>query len=227
MSPHRSFAMPAWWTAGALLGKVVSVQDPQGLARVQVQLLGPDADNEAALWARVAVPFAGDNRGAFLIPDVDDEVLVVLVGGEARSPVVVGGLWNGATAVPESLGGDRVDRWTITGRNGTRVAIVEAGSGEEKVEIETPAGVSATLTDAGGGSITLEAAGNTLSLDPQGVSIEAAAKVTVQAAQVEVSAGQVTVNAGISRFSGVVQCDMLISNSVISTSYSPGAGNIW
>ena len=69
------FATPVAWWSGAQLGKVVSVQDPQSLSRVQVQLLGPDADNDAPIWARVAVPFAGDNHGAFLIPDVDQEVL--------------------------------------------------------------------------------------------------------------------------------------------------------
>jgi len=37
----------------------------------------------------------------------------------------------------------------------------------------------------------------------------------------------VTVDAAMSKFSGVVKCDVLISNSVISTSYTPGAGNIW
>jgi len=42
-----------------------------------------------------------------------------------------------------------------------------------------------------------------------------------------VNAGVVTVSAAISRFSGVVQCDTLISNSVVSQSYIPGAGNIW
>jgi hypothetical protein len=37
----------------------------------------------------------------------------------------------------------------------------------------------------------------------------------------------VSVNAGMSTFSGVVQCDTLISNTVISATYTPGAGNIW
>ena len=51
--------------------------------------------------------------------------------------------------------------------------------------------------------------------------------VTVEASQVKVSAGMVTVDAGMSKFSGVVQCDTLIATSVISASYTPGAGNIW
>jgi hypothetical protein len=37
----------------------------------------------------------------------------------------------------------------------------------------------------------------------------------------------VTINTAMSRFNGVVQCDTLISNSVVSASYSPGVGNIW
>ena len=54
-----------------------------------------------------------------------------------------------------------------------------------------------------------------------------AAKVTVKASTAEISASMLTVNAGMSKFSGVVQADTVVSNSVVSASYSPGAGNIW
>jgi uncharacterized protein involved in type VI secretion and phage assembly len=222
-----AFAVPPAWWSGAHLARVVSVEDPLGLSRVQVQLLGSDADNDAPIWARVAVPFAGDNYGAFLIPDVDQEVLVLFVAGDPRSPVVVGALWNGATGIPETIGGASVDRWTLTGKNGTRIAIVEAASGQEKVEIETPAGVKATLTDEAGGRITLEAAGHTITMDTQGVSIQAASKVSVSAGQVEVSAGQVSVDAGLSQFSGVVRCDTLVATTVVGSTYTPGAGSVW
>ena len=57
--------------------------------------------------------------------------------------------------------------------------------------------------------------------------VTASAKVTINASTVEISAGMVTVNAGMSKFSGVVQADTVISNSVVSASYTPGAGNIW
>ena len=59
------------------------------------------------------------------------------------------------------------------------------------------------------------------------VTVTASAKVTVNASTVAISAGMVTVDAGMSKFSGVVQADTVISNSVISASYTPGAGNIW
>ena len=60
-----------------------------------------------------------------------------------------------------------------------------------------------------------------------GITVTASAKVTINASTVEVSAGMVTVNAGMSKFSGVVQCDTMISNAVVSASYTPGAGNVW
>jgi hypothetical protein len=44
---------------------------------------------------------------------------------------------------------------------------------------------------------------------------------------VEISASMVTINAGISKFTGMVQADTIICNSVISASYTPGAGNLW
>jgi uncharacterized protein involved in type VI secretion and phage assembly len=227
MRPTGPFATPAFWTAAAHLARVVSVQDPLGLSRVQVTLPGADADAEAPLWARVAVPFAGDNRGAYLIPDVGDEVLVLFVGNDPRHPVVVGSLWNGATGVPEQSGGDRIDRWTITGKAGTRVAIVEAESGQEMVEIETPGGVTATLTDASGGSITLAAAGSTVTLDSEGVTITTPGKLSVSASQIELTAGQVSVQTALADFTGVVRCQVLQTTSVVSSSYTPGAGNVW
>ncbi len=210
------------------LAQVVSVQDPQGLARVKVKLLTVDGDGEAEIWARVAVPFAGADRGALFIPDVGDEVLVTFIAGDARFPIVIGGLWNGAQKPPDQFNGDRVDRWTITGKAGTRIAIVEESAGSAKIEFKTPNGVSGTLTDESGGSIKFEdTAGNSITIDSQGITLQSSAKVKVQASQVEVQAGMVKVDAGMSQFSGVVKCDTLIATTVIGTSYTPGAGNIW
>ena len=216
---------------GSSLARVVAVNDPEGIGRVKVRLLsfdGPD-EQDAEIWARVAVPFAGNNRGAFLIPDVDDEVLVSFVNADPRQPIVIGGLWSGSAEVPESLGGsgDSVDRWTMTGKAGTRMAIVEEQPSEATISFTTPGGVSGELTDSGGGKIEMRIGGTTVTYDPQGVTVNTGMKVTVQATQVEVSASMVTVNAAMSRFSGVVQADTVISNSVISSSYTPGAGNIW
>lgn len=216
---------------GSYLARVVAVNDPESIGRVKIRLLSFDGSDEqdAEIWARVSVPFAGDNRGAFFIPDVDDEVIVSFVNGDPRQPIVIGGLWSGSADVPESLGGsgDSVDRWTITGKAGTRIAIVEEQPSDATISFTTPGGVSGELTDSGGGKIEFRIGGTTITYDNQGVTVNTGMNVTVQATQVEINAAMVTVNSAMSRFSGVVQADTVISNSVISASYTPGAGNIW
>ena len=78
MTKEARFGPPTLPPASAThLAEVVSVEDPDSRNRIQVRLLsydGPD-DQDAAFWARVAVPFAGNERGAFFIPGVGEEVV--------------------------------------------------------------------------------------------------------------------------------------------------------
>lgn len=221
------FANPAWWLASAQLAVVISVQDPQGKGRVQVRLHSADPDGEALLWARVAVPFAGSNYGAFLLPGVDEEVVVVFSGGDVRYPIVIGALWTGADDLPEELSGDKVDRWTLTGKDGTRIAIVEEGASQAKVEIETPNGAKATLTDQSGGEITLTVGTNTLTMDTSGVSIETAGEFSVQCSTMTLNATSVTVNAGTTDFIGDTSSLSHKTLSINSAAYNQAPGNVW
>lgn len=225
------FDIPVEALNSTCLAEVVSVQDPDSLSRVQVRLFNFDGidDQDAPIWARVAVPVAGKDRGTFMLPDVGDEVLVSFINHDPRLPVVVGGLWNGDAAPPETLGGsgDSIDRWTIVGKAGTRIAIVEESAGEAKIAFKTPNGVTGELTDSGGGKIEFKAAGATITVDSSGVSVQTGAKVKIEASQVEVTAGMVKVDAAMSQFSGIVKCDVLQATTVIASTYTPGAGNIW
>jgi uncharacterized protein involved in type VI secretion and phage assembly len=221
------FANPSWWLASAQLAVVKSVRDPDGKGRVQVRLHGADPDGEALLWARVAVPFAGSNYGAFMIPGVDEQVVVVFCGGDVRYPIVIGALWTGADDLPEQLSGDKVDRWTLTGKDGTRIAIVEEGAGQAKVEIETPNGAKATLTDQSGGEITLTVGTNTLTMDTSGVSIETAGEFSVQCATMTVSASSVTVHSGTTDFIGDTSSLSHKTLSINSAAYNQAPGNVW
>jgi hypothetical protein len=99
--------------------------------------------------------------------------------------------------------------------------------GQEERILETPGGNKVMLKD-GAASVTIEDSnGNSVKLESAGITVTASAKVTVNASTAEISAGMLTVNAGMSKFSGVVQADTVIANAVVSSSYTPGAGNIW
>ena len=50
---------------------------------------------------------------------------------------------------------------------------------------------------------------------------------SMSSSQTQVTSGLVTVNAGMSQFNGVTNHDTVITNSIVSASYTPGAGNIW
>lgn len=214
---------------GAYTALVTDINDPDGQGRVRIRLpWSPDSgDASYQAWARLATLMAGADRGTWFIPDVGDEVLVMFEGGDPRRPYVLGGLWNGRDAPPEAMDSAGENNLkTIKSRNGVTIQLDDSQGGERLV-LTTPGGQSVTLEDGPGRIELADANGNSVELSSSGITITASAKVTVSASQLEVSAGMVSVNAGMSKFSGVVQADCVITNSVVSSSYTPGAGNIW
>ena len=214
---------------GAYPATVTDIVDPDSQGRVKVRLPWMP-DNEGGgyeVWARLAVLMAGANRGTWFVPDVGDEVLVVFEGGDGRRPYVVGCLWNGSDSPPEQMDGAGNNyKKSIVSRRDIRITLDDT-EGAETLTLKTPMNQSIEIKDGGLTVEIKDASGNSVKLEPSGITVTAAAQVKVQCATMEVSAGMVTVNAGMSKFSGVVQCDTLISNAVISASYTPGAGNIW
>jgi uncharacterized protein involved in type VI secretion and phage assembly len=215
---------------GAYPAQVVDIKDPDGQGRVKVKLpWSPDSgDGSYQVWARIAVLMAGNNRGTWFIPDPNDEVLVVFEGGDPRRPYVVGMLWNGKDAAPESMDGSGSNyKKTIRSRNGVVITMDDIDS-SESLTLRTPAGQTVTLKD-GPGTIELQDAnGNDIKADPSGITIAATSEITIRtSATLTINALSVTINAPNTTFSGVVQANSVITPSVVGSTYTPGAGNIW
>ena len=205
---------------GVYTATVLDNRDREGLARVFVRVPGVA---DAGIWARIATMMAGQNRGTLFVPDVDDEVLVAFERGDQRIPYVIGALWNGKDKPPVSSA-DAATTKMIRSRSGVTFRIDDK---DASLVIETPGGQRVTLDDSPGSVRIEDGNGNSVTLATSGITINASAKVTLNASTVEVSTGMITVDAGMSKFSGVVQCDTIIANSVVGSSYTPGAGNIW
>lgn len=94
-----------------------------------------------------------------------------------------------------------------------------------QVSAQTAGGVSIVASDAGG--ITLNAPTGNLTVTCLAATLNCSSACTINAAAMTLTAGAITVSAGIASFAGVVQCTTLITTSVVSSSYTPGAGNIW
>ena len=174
---------------GVVVGIVTNNQDPENLHRVKVCFPWLSKEVESN-WARVAAPMAGRGRGAYFLPEVDDEVLVAFEHGRADHPFVLGGLWNGKDDPPESNANGENNHRTIKSRSGHVVRLNDT-SGSETIEIIDKTGKNKIIINAAENSITVEANSDItiksttgkLTMEAVGVEIKSKAGVTVQATQ--------------------------------------------
>lgn len=160
---------------GVVSAIVKSLEDPEGLGRLELEFRHlPDGPKSS--WAPVAAALAGPGRGAFLMPEIEDEVLVSFDQGDFNHPFVVGFLWNGADKPPETDPSNRViltpGGHTLRFEDGnSKKVILRSSSGNtitlddanQKVKIETKGRLSLTLDDAAQ-SIALSGGGRTLTM---------------------------------------------------------------
>lgn len=207
------------WTAGIHLAQVLDVADPHGLGRIRVDLTGIGL----ALWAPVLIPGGGAGYGVALTPRTGETVAVAFAGGDPAQPLVLGALWSGARARPASAG-DPGEAYAIVSPGGAVVRIEDGAA--PSIVIASDAQTRISIAPGPAGKVSIEHPGGSVTLDANGVALTGAAAVSVAAATVSISAATVSVEAGVIRASGVVQCDTLIANAVVASSYTPGAGNI-
>ncbi|MDN3354882.1 phage baseplate assembly protein V [Actinomadura sp. DC4] len=151
------------WTGsatGVAVGVVTDNRDPRGQGRVKVRLA---AGGEDGLWARLAAPSAGKDRGAYFPPEPGDEVLLAFEHGHADRPYVVGSLWNGKDTPPAATPDVRV----VKSRSGHMVRLDDT-DGAEKIELVEKNGRSSVVLDSATGAITVHGSGDVTVEAPEG-----------------------------------------------------------
>lgn len=179
---------------GVVVGVVTNNQDPDGLGRVKVRFPWL-SDEDESHWARVVTPMAGNQRGLYFLPEVDDEVLVAFQHGDIRFPYILGALWNGKDKPPESNNGANNLR-TIKSRSGHIIRLDDT-DGAEKIEIIDKNKNSIivntaknTITVAADADITIQSTKGKLILQGNGIEMRSQAGVQVEASQgMELKAG--------------------------------------
>ena len=186
---------------GVVVGVVTNNQDPENMHRVKVRFpwLGNNVESN---WARVAAPMAGNGRGAYFLPEVDDEVLVAFEHGRVDYPYVLGSLWNGQDAAPESNSDGENNHRTIMSRSG-HVLRLNDTSGNETIEIIDNSGNNKVIIDTANNSITIEANSDIaiksstgkLTMEANGIEMKSQMGVSIKAtSSMDLKAdGQVTV----------------------------------
>jgi uncharacterized protein involved in type VI secretion and phage assembly len=139
---------------GVVVGLVTNNKDPENLHRVKVRFPWLDAENESH-WARVATFMAGNDRGGYFLPEVDDEVLVAFEHGDANYPYVIGSLWNGKDKAPESNSDGLNKHRTIKSRSGHVIRLNDK-AGSETIEIIDKTGNNKIIISTKDNTITIE-----------------------------------------------------------------------
>jgi len=202
---------------------VIDNLDPLGRNRVHVMPHPSyELDNAPSdMWATTALLTARGKVGLWFRPEIGDEVLVAFEAGDLTQPYVIGYLWNGQDAPPESHN----NQLSLYSRSGMRITLDDKEN-EETLTLVTPAGQHLEMKDGDPSIEISDASGNVVRLSPGGITIISAKKVEVHAETVDVTAAMVKVDATMSQFSGTVKADTIIATNVIASNYTPGTGNL-
>jgi Rhs element Vgr protein len=162
---------------GLQIGLVTALEDPDGDDRIRVRLpLVSDADD--GVWARLATLDAGDGRGTYFRPEIDDEVVVGFLDGDPRHPVVLGQLHSSAKPAPEAA----KDENNLKGYVSRSQLKLTFDDDKKVVVLETPEGNKLTLSEDGKSVELVDQNGSSVKLDQGGITLESAKDLTLKAA---------------------------------------------
>jgi uncharacterized protein involved in type VI secretion and phage assembly len=186
---------------GVVVGIVTNNRDPERMYRVKVRFPWLNLDDESN-WARVAGAMAGNGRGAYFLPEVDDEVLVAFEHGSVEHPYVIGALWNGHDKPHENNDDGENNYRSLKSRSGHVIRLCDR-AGQETIEIVDKTGHNRMVFNAADNSILIEAQGNIelksqtgkLSISAVGIELKSTAGVDVSAnANVAIKGALVNLN---------------------------------
>ena len=142
--------------SGLQIGLVTKIhEDPEEANRIKVRLPLLDI-NEEGVWARLATLDAGQNRGSFFMPEVDDEVIVGFIQDDPNDAVVLGMLHSAAKPSPLTAEEENKQKGFFS-REGVKIVFDEE---QKALTIETPGGNKLILSDEEK-KIALETSGGT------------------------------------------------------------------
>ncbi len=197
---HDSFIReaPAAGLLPAVSGLQIGVvdafeEDPEGEFRVKVIMPGID-ETKGVLWARLASPDAGKDRGIFFRPETGDEVVLGFFNDDPRQPVILGGMYGSKNTPPEdfsSLSEENLNKGIVT-KQGTTLGFVDGD--KASVFIQTAGENKLLLDDDGEAVILSDQNGNTITMNADGIEIKSAKDLILEASgNVEIKGTKVDV----------------------------------
>ncbi len=178
---------------GLHYGVVCQNQDPDHLNRVKIRLPWLDGgDVDQTHWAQLVTPMEGKAFGWYTLPDVDDVVIVMFIGGDTSQPVILGGVWSKPDFSPEPNEDGKNNFRGYRSRAGARLILDD--SGKVKVTFSDKTGKNMV----GVGNFGKDGAGpNTCAIFKPPMSGDTGVSVSTMEGKLEITAkGKLKVDAG-------------------------------
>ncbi|WKL47580.1 type VI secretion system tip protein VgrG [Flavobacterium pectinovorum] len=174
-TPTGSGIIPA--IKGLHTGIVTQLEsDPNGEDRILVKI--PIINNkEQGIWCRVASPDAGENRGIFFRPEIEDEVIIGFINEDPNNAIVLGMLHSSGKPAPITASDDNHQKGIVT-RSEMKVLFDDE---KKSIEIETPAGKKITLDEDKGVIVIEDENSNVITIDSNGIKMESAGNIEIKA----------------------------------------------
>ncbi len=189
-TPTGSGIIPA--IKGLHVGIVTQLEaDPNGEERILVKI--PIINNEEqGIWCRVASPDAGDNRGFYFRPEIEDEVIIGFINEDPNNAVVLGTLYSSGKPSPIIASDDNHQKGIVT-RSEMKVLFDDE---KKSIAIETPAGKKITLDEDKGVIIIEDENSNVITIDSKGIKLESTGNIELKATgDVKIEGTNVSINA--------------------------------
>ena len=167
--------------------------DPDKQLRVKVILPSVGAKAES-VWARLAAPEAGKDRGYFFRPEIGDEVVVGFFNEDPRQPVILGALYSSKNTAPKDcaeITEDNLKKGIVT-KAGTKILFND--DKKASLSFETASNNKILLDDDKELIEIADKHGNKITLDKDGIKLDSAKDLKLTASgNVEIKGAKVDV----------------------------------
>lgn len=202
---EAEFGMPSYWfteeyqlqapQAAGLTGSINGLHigvvkkldaDPEGQYKIQVSvpLMNAAADG---VWARFASFYGSQGFGAFIIPEIGDEVVLGFFNNDPSCPVILGSLYSSKRTPPYELTAENNFKALVT-RSKLKM---EFDDDKKVITLITPGNNKVVISDDAKSILLQDQNSNKVELSPSGILLDSPKDITISAkGKVAISAVQ-------------------------------------
>ena len=132
---------------GFVQGIVVENNNADFKGMVKVEFTVWETGKNMCEWVRLLSPYAGKDYGTYLVPEIDEMVLVGFIGGSLKRPFLLGSLYpSGASVVSENFDQKNLKKHLKT--KGGMDLLIQEEDGKQSITLTTPKGSVIAMDDS-------------------------------------------------------------------------------